>query len=107
MTDISSVEAINSVLQAESRSRELIEQCSRKAALIVEEGRARARQIGMRADERVSRIHAIADRGIDLKLADIHAEMASLSETMVFDEEERIRLQAAVDALLTEMVGAA
>lgn len=105
MTESPSITAINKVLQAEGNSKEDVENCRQQAAEIVEGGRNQARRITSRADDRISTIHAKADLSIDRRLAELRQEMASLSQESVLDEKAHIRLQAAIELLLPEMIG--
>jgi vacuolar-type H+-ATPase subunit H len=106
-SETSTISAINHVLKAEADSKKDIANCSQQAIQIIENGRTRARRITNRGDERITRVHAMADQAIESRLSELRQQVASLSSDIVFDEKERAHLKQVVDALVDEMVGTA
>ena len=105
MTERSPISSINRVLEAEAKSKDSLEKCRQRALDIIEDGRNQARRINLRADERITAIHAKADLSVDRKLAELKHQITSLSSDVVFDENERSRLQASIADLVEEMIG--
>lgn len=105
MTITTSDDAINRVLLAEKEARKEVDVCRHKAALIISNGRERVRRILSRADERIIKVHAIADQITERKLAEIHINSALLSEHDEFDEILRGNVDEAIEQLTAELIG--
>ena len=105
MSDDPSVQAINHVLRVEADSKDAIGVCRQQANEIVDSGRAQARRIINRLDDRITAIHSRADQTINLALGEIQQEIESLTYTLELDQQTHERLQAAIDILLEEMTG--
>jgi len=88
MTSITSGKAINRVLLAEKKAKNKVNVCRHKAAYIITNGRERVRGIMNRADERISKVHVIADRITEQTLVEINIDTNLLSEPIVLDDRK-------------------
>jgi vacuolar-type H+-ATPase subunit H len=96
--------AFNRVLAAEVQAREQVEACRRQAAALLSTAEERARRIVGRADRRLRRAHRIADAGVARVLADLKAGGSEMEPEDV-SEEAVARLDQAIDALVSEIIG--
>jgi cell division septum initiation protein DivIVA len=97
--------AINRVLAAERAAAEALETCRKEAQAIVEQGRRTARRVLDRADDRSRAVHALADRSLERRLAEIRAESARLSERPLVDDDDLARVRDVVPRLVAELTG--
>lgn len=105
MSDDHSIDAINHVLRAEAESKEAVEVCRKEAMEIIDDGRATARRIINRIDNRITSLHARSDHMVNERVRQIHQEIDDLSHIPALDEDTHDDLQAAVSMLLDEMTG--
>jgi F0F1-type ATP synthase membrane subunit b/b' len=99
--------ALAQVLQAEREAREAVAECRRRAETIVDAGRARARRIQARSEERIAALHVRADRTVGRTVAALAAEAQSLATPLVLDDGQRARLDRAIANLAAEVTGGA
>jgi vacuolar-type H+-ATPase subunit H len=97
--------AINRVLAAERAAAEAVGECRREAQSLVEQGRLGSRRILERAEERTARVHRLADRSLERRLAEIRAESASYSERPLVDESDLARVRDVVLRLAADLGG--
>ncbi|MCP3848797.1 MAG: hypothetical protein GY694_00960 [Gammaproteobacteria bacterium] len=105
MTITTSSEAINRVLFAEKEARQEVDLCRHKAALIIMDGRDRVRRIINRADERIMKVHSIADQITEQKLADFQINTALLSQNNELNEKMLANVDKAIELLIAELIG--
>jgi hypothetical protein len=98
-------QAINRVLEAEAVALQAVEACRREAQGIVDGGRRASRRIVERADARIARVHAVTDRLLARRLAEIQAESARLSGRDLFEEADLARVRDALPQLAAELTG--
>ncbi len=105
MTDLSSISAINKVLQSEAENRDRIDSCRRQAEQLIQNARSRTRRINSRIDTQISTVHQRADAGISKCLTGLKLEMDSLSREPELTENDYLQLYAVIEILVDEMVG--
>lgn len=96
--------AFNRVLAAEARVRAQVEECRQQAAAVMAAAEERQRRIRSRADASMLRARRIADRGVELALAELRAAGAQTQP----DEpsaDTLSRLDRAIGVLLDEVLG--
>jgi vacuolar-type H+-ATPase subunit H len=97
--------AINQVLKAEQKAREVIAQRRSEAAQRVTDARLRARRIEERADARVSKLRAACQQWTGGQSAKLLAEAEELRSCPAVDEVRRARLDDAIRRLAAELTG--
>jgi len=106
MSTTTSDEKINRVLLAEKEARQEVDSCRHKAALIIMNGRERVRRIMNQADERITKVHYIAERIIERKLSDLHINSSLLSKQDEWDKKKYADVDKAIERLIAELIGA-
>lgn len=92
--------AFNRVLALEAEARGQVDGAREAAAQRIADAEAEVRAIGLRADRRVQLAHRIADGWVAKALASLH-DQAPTDESA---EPDPLRLQAAIDTLVDEML---
>ena len=98
--------AIGRVLAAERGAAEAVERCRQAADQTIHEGLVQSRRILDRADRRITRVHAIADRAIERERACVRGEVASISALPEVNEADIRAMEWAVEVLILELTGA-
>jgi vacuolar-type H+-ATPase subunit H len=97
--------ALGEVLAAEGEAREAIAECRRRAEALTDAGRARARHIRARTEERIATLRGQADRSVKHRVAALGEETRALTTALVIDDAQRARLDRAIAALAAELTG--
>jgi|GEM_PF-6961929 len=105
MSEATSDQVINRVLEAEKNARHEVDICRHKAAVVITDSRERVRRIMNRADERISKVHHIADRLGEKLLTDININTNLLTEPVKIDKKVRIDVDKAISLLIAELIG--
>jgi hypothetical protein len=104
-------QAINRILAAERDARAGVAQCAAEAEASLAAAQARAERVRVRTEQRVQLVHRIADRCLDLVLADLAAIPIDPDEdgaaTPVPTGPPDVAMDEAIARLLDEMVGPA
>jgi hypothetical protein len=106
MSITTSDEAIKLVLLAEKEARHEVDNCRHKAAVIITNGRDRVRRIINRADQRISKVHTIADGITEKLLQEINLNTTLLSEQVELNKKKQENVDKAVELLIAELIGA-
>lgn len=94
--------AINRVLRAEARAREVVGECERRAAELISQTEERCRRVSQRAERRMQRAQEVADRGIERALAELRAPLGAGADASIDLEDARILTLAS--ALVEELI---
>ena len=97
--------AINRVLAAEQAARTAVARCGEQARGLRDQAEILAKRITARNERRLGAVQRIADRSVSRALKALVGERAPGTREPVPDAQQMERLQAAVAALLDEMVG--
>jgi vacuolar-type H+-ATPase subunit H len=97
--------AINQVLEAEQKAREVIARSRSEAVQRVTDARLRARRIDERADRRVSKLRAACQQWTGAQANRLLAEAEELRSCPAVDEVRRARLDDAIRRLAADLTG--
>ena len=97
--------AIARVLAAEASAREDVAAAAREAEDLLENARARARGIGVRAERRVRTARSRYDATMMKQVACIEAEAAALQTEHALTASDRERIARAVAAVAADLTG--
>lgn len=97
--------AVNRVLAAERTALAAVEDCRKQAQRRLEQARHDSRRILDRAEERSGRVHALAERALAARLAELRAESATVSDRPLVEEDDLARVHAVVPLLVAELTG--
>ena len=107
MVEHSSDSAINRILAAEQQARSAVDECHKASDATINQALARARAIAHRTDQRIALVHTLADRHLEQAEALLATERAALEQAPPLDPVDLEHLPQAIDALISEMLGAA
>ena len=96
--------AIDRVLDAEARARDEINHCRGEALTILRQARSRARGVSQRTDRRIGQVHLISDTALKARLDAIAEKSRALSDPPRLTAELEIRLEQAIERLITEIL---
>ena len=97
--------AIARVLAAEASAREDVEAAGREAEGLLDNARARAREIGDRAERRARTARSRYEAAVMWQVACIEAEAAELQTEHALTASDRERIARAVAAVAADLTG--
>ena len=96
---ITAEQAMNTVLEAERKAREAVEQCRAETEAMLQQARQKSQRIGKKVDDRITRIHQRISRVVTDQVKKLDEEQQQLAK-----QENQFRIEHDVVEIVVDQI---